>query len=83
MRLPVLIVLGLCLLSRQVVCQSSTEDDPPTVLWRAIKQGLSGPHGREYFDKNLKDAQLPTLYGTLVSSSPADHPDTFSRRNGR
>jgi hypothetical protein len=74
---PVLIVLGVCILSHHVVCQSSTENDPPTALWRGIKQELSGPHGREYFEKRIKDAQLPTLYGTLMSSSPADHPDTF------
>jgi hypothetical protein len=77
MRLPVLMVLGLCILSNHVVCQSSTEDDPPTVLWRGIKQELSGPHGREFFDKSIKDALLPPLRGVLVSSTPADHPTEF------
>jgi hypothetical protein len=73
----VLIVLGLCLLSHHVVCQSSTEDDPPTALWRGIKQELSGLHGREYFEKSIKDVLLPPLYGVLVSSTPVDHPTEF------
>jgi hypothetical protein len=60
-----------------VVCQSSTEDDPPTALWRGIKQELSGPHGREYFEMRIKEALLPPLYGVLVSSTPADHPTEF------
>ena len=76
-RRPVLIVLGLCLLSHHVVCQSSTEDDPPTALWRGIEQELSGPHGREYLAKSIKDVLLPPLYGVLVSSTPADHPTEF------
>jgi len=70
-------LLGLCFLTRSIVCQSAAEDDPPTALWRGIKQGLSGPHGREYFDKSIKDALLPPLYGVLVSSTPADHPTEF------
>ena len=77
MKLAAMMLLGVWLSHQPLVCQPANEDDPPTVLWRSIKRELSGPHGREYFEKSLKDVQLPTLYGTLVSSTPADHPDTF------
>jgi len=77
MKLAAMTLLGVWLFHQPLVCQPANEDDPPTALWRGIKRELSGPRGREYFEKRVKDAQLPTLSGTLVSSSPADHPDTF------
>jgi hypothetical protein len=77
MKPAALTLLASCLFLPPLTCQSANDDDPPTRLWRAIKRELSGPHGREYFDANLKDALLPTLYGTLVSSTPTDHPNTF------
>ena len=77
MRLVALTLLAFGLFHHPLDCQSTSKDDPPTELWRAIKRKLSGPDGREYFEKSMKDAQIPTLYGTLVSSSPADHPYTF------
>ena len=46
-------------------------------LWRAMKRELTGPHGRAYFEASVKGAGLPTLYGTLVSGTPADHPSKF------
>ena len=75
MRVAALTLLAFGLFHHPLDCQSTSKDDPPTVLWRAIKRELSGPDGREYFEKRMKDTQLPTLYGTLVSSSPADHPN--------
>jgi hypothetical protein len=77
MKLATLTLLAFGLFHHPLDCQSTSKDDPPTALWRAIKRELSGPDGREYFDKNVRDALLPTLYGTLVSSSHADHPDIF------
>jgi hypothetical protein len=77
MKLAAMTLLGIWLFHHPLVCQPANEDDPPTVLWREIKRELSGPHGREYFEKSIKDVELPTLYGTLVSSTPADHPDEF------
>jgi hypothetical protein len=77
MKLAALTLLAFGLFHHPLDCQSFKKVDPPTAFWREVKRGLSGPDGREYFDKYVKDAQLATLYGTLVSSSPADHPDTF------
>jgi len=43
-----------------------------------LKKGLSGPDGSQYFEDFVKDAVLPVpLEGTLISSSPADHPREF------
>jgi hypothetical protein len=77
MKLVALTLLAFTLFHQPLGCQSASKDDPPTVLWRGIKQALSGPNGREYFEQSIKDAVLPTLYGTIVSSTPADHPNTF------
>jgi hypothetical protein len=77
MKLAVLTLLSGCLFHQSLVCQSANQEDPPTILWRSIKRELSGPHGREYFEQNIKDSQLPALFGTLVSGAPADHPNTF------
>ena len=38
---------------------------------------LSSPNNREFFEENIENSAMPTLYGTLVSSSPVDHPDVF------
>ena len=73
MKLAALTLMAFCLFHQPLACQIAS----PTALWRAIKQELSGPHGREYFEKNFRDAELPPLYGTLVSSTPTDHPNQF------
>lgn len=49
----------------------------PSAMWKNIKRALQGPDGKEYFEKYMKDAMLPTLEGTLVSSTPAAHPNEF------
>src|SRR5579871_5637975 len=49
----------------------------PPAMWKNIKRVLIGPHGKEYFETNMKDAILPTLVGTVVSSTPAAHPNEF------
>jgi hypothetical protein len=77
MRLATLALSVGCLLHQPLVSQTANKDDAPSALWHAIKEQLSGPNGREYFEKNIKSAQLPALFGTLVSSTPADHPRKF------
>jgi hypothetical protein len=43
-------------------------------LWANVKAALTGPNGRKYWEENLKDAQLPYLYGIVLSSTPRDQP---------
>jgi hypothetical protein len=78
MKVAALTVLTCCLFCQTVVHQDVVlKGDPPTILWQGIRRELSGPRGREYFQQSMKDAMLPVLYGALVSSTPADHPNTF------
>jgi len=57
---------------------SQSQSLDPQKLWAALKKGLSEPDGREYFEKGVKGAILPVpLEGTLISSSPPDHPSEF------
>jgi hypothetical protein len=65
------------LFGQTIVRQPVLKEDFQTFLWREIKRELTGPDGREYFEQGMKDALLPTLYVTLVSSAPADHPNTL------
>jgi len=43
-------------------------------LWANVKSALSGPNGQKYFEENLKDFELPYLYGVVISSTPKDQP---------
>jgi hypothetical protein len=52
-------------------------------LWSKIKAGLQGPN-RAAFWQNLESAEIPggangidLFEGTLISSTPADHPNEF------
>jgi hypothetical protein len=49
----------------------------PSAMWKNIKRVLIGPDGIKYFENSFKDAQIPTLVGTGVSSTPAAHPTEF------
>ena len=49
----------------------------PSALWKSVKKTLLGPRGNEYFETSVKDALIPTLVGTVVSSTPAAHPAEF------
>lgn len=42
-----------------------------------MKDALLSPTGEQYFEHAAKGAQIPTLEGTLVSSSPKEHPTEF------
>jgi hypothetical protein len=77
MKLAALTLLASSLFHQPLACQSASKDDPPTLLWLTIKRQLSGPSGRDYFEDTLRNTIVPTLYGTIVSSTPADHPNTF------
>ena len=72
-RLSIVLILASFAMQGHLASQSEEQ----TVLWKAIKTALLGPQGNEYFEKNMKDVQLPTLVGTLVSSKPAAHPSEF------
>jgi hypothetical protein len=80
------LTLLLVSLTAPIICQ---EQQPPrgyeqqTMFWLDIKRGLTGPNGKEYFAA-LKDATIPrghkgltAFEGTLVSSTPVQHPNEF------
>jgi hypothetical protein len=43
-------------------------------LWASLKVALTGPNGQEYFERNLKESDIPYLYGIVLSSTPKDQP---------
>ena len=43
-------------------------------LWSAVKAQLTGPNGQKYWEEQMKGADLPYLYGTVLSSDPKDQP---------
>jgi hypothetical protein len=43
-------------------------------LWAKIKAQLAGPDGPEFFDKYLRDTELPYLCGVVLSSDPKNQP---------
>ncbi len=47
---------------------------PELALWKSIKAQLTDTNGQDYFDKQLKDTQVPKLKGTLVEAKPACRP---------
>src|SRR5271154_2247121 len=51
--------------------------NPDMQLWHALKKQLSSSHGVENFEQNIKDTQLPTLVGRLVSATPPEHPSVL------
>lgn len=60
---------ALFVLSGTVQAQTSLErTDPQRALWLSIKRQLAGPDGVNYFELNLKGAQLPALRGTVLSA---------------
>ena len=75
MQLAILSVLIACLFPSSIFCQADSKPDPEARLWLDIKHALTEPDGRYYFDTSLKNSLIPTLHGTLVSSTPADHPN--------
>jgi hypothetical protein len=46
---------------------------PDLALWMNIKAQLIDANGQQYFETQLKDAQVPKLKGILVDAKPACH----------
>ena len=49
------------------------KSNPEIALWMKIKGVLSGDSGEQYFDSQMKDAEVPQLKGVLVDAKPACH----------
>jgi hypothetical protein len=45
-------------------------------LWANLKAQLAGPNGEKYFQENLRNAELPYLYGMVLSSTPTPKDQT-------
>jgi hypothetical protein len=41
-------------------------------LWANLKAQLAGSNGEKYFQENLRNTELPYLYGMVLSSTPND-----------
>ena len=41
-------------------------------LWANLKAQLAGPNGEKYLQENLRNTELPYLYGMVLSSIPKD-----------
>jgi hypothetical protein len=50
------------------------KSNPQLALWMKIKGQLADANGEQYFDGQLKSADLPPLKGTLVEAKPACKP---------
>jgi hypothetical protein len=66
-----------------LIAVTSAPAQPPTggeAVWKAVRDGLAGPHSSEFWESNIKDALLPGSLaragwrGTVISSEPPDHP---------
>jgi len=49
------------------------KSNPQLALWMKIKGQLADQNGDQYFDSQLKSADLPPLKGTVVGAEPACH----------
>jgi tetratricopeptide (TPR) repeat protein len=47
------------------------KDNPQLALWMGIKGQLSDMNGEQYFESEVKNADIPKLKGTLVDAKPA------------
>lgn len=47
------------------------KDNPQLALWMGIKGQLSDTNGDQYFESEVKNADIPKLKGTLVDAKPA------------
>lgn len=50
------------------------EKNPQLALWMGIKKQLSDTNGEQYFESDVKNADVPQLKGTLVEAKPACRP---------
>jgi hypothetical protein len=79
---------GLTLTSQQAQAEDVAKklndriaSDPAFKIWYAIKQQLTGDQGDQFFNSNVKDAEVPggsegvkTFNGTVISIDPPDRP---------
>ena len=49
-------------------------ENPMLFMFMQVKKGLTGADGANYWDNQLKDAELPTFKGKLVSQKPETNP---------
>ena len=61
--------------------QSKINSDPKFKLWYTIKQSLTSDQGEQFFNSNVKDAEIPggadgvkNFTGTVISVDPPDRP---------
>ena len=47
----------------------------PSALWNGIKETLLRSERRDDFEMTMKDAIMPPLVGTIISSKPKSHPN--------
>ena len=50
------------------------EKNPQLALWMGIKGHLADTNGEQYFESDVKNADVPQLKGTLVDAKPACRP---------
>ena len=57
------------------------KENPGVALWLTLKQALAAPDGQQYFDTNMKGAEVPggaggvqTFKGKLIAAKPTLHP---------
>ncbi len=79
---------GLTVTSQAAQAQAQADEtnkriasDPAFKIWYAIKQQLTGDQGDQFFNSNVKDAEVPggaegvkTFNGTVISIDPPDRP---------
>ena len=52
------------------------KEHPELALFKNLKDTLTGPTGATYFNDSMKDKELPTLKGKVISLDPATNPKT-------
>ena len=62
------------------MCISAQPSIGGAVLWKAVRNGLTGPAAADFWEQSVKGAMIPGasvrdgLKGTVLSSEPPDHP---------
>ncbi len=51
--------------------------NPKLYMWRNVKKELTAPGGSSYFANQVKNTDMPSMTGYLISQSPAQRPDTL------
>jgi hypothetical protein len=54
--------------------QADAAKNPELALWKRIRESLAAPDGPQFFDRELKDAAVPQLKGTVIEAKPACRP---------